>query len=237
MKSLLLIDERHDLLATLEPVLKHWGYRVLTATNVDQGMAFLASSSPSLLLVGANLCASPQMQLPDPHPPLLMLAHPDTPPSAELADFTLDVPVDIFALFSFIQNHVEHHPRQNLRLRLRIPGMYRHNGDQFVLADVLSLSMHGLFFRSPTRLAKGDQVSAVFPLLGFSQELELTGKVLYTIEPSSANNYAQGFALGFDQLDSVQKDLLGRFIADSFLSEVSTCQAGVGTFSAAHLQY
>ena len=236
MKSLLLADDRLDLLATLEPILKHWGYRVLTATTVAQVRAFLAASSPVLLLIGSNLLNSPELHLPHPPLPLLALDHPESPHPHMQPDMTLGVPIDIFALFSFIQSRVECHPRQNLRLQVRLPGMYRLKGKEFVLADVLSLSMHGLFCRSPLRLAAGDRVSAVFPLLGCGREIEVEGTVLYTIEPSVENNYLQGFAMGFEALNEEQASLLGRFIEERLLAEVSACQTGVGTFSSAHLR-
>jgi Tfp pilus assembly protein PilZ len=236
MKSLLLADDRHDLLATLEPVLKHWGYRVLTATDASRASAFLTASKPAMLLIGSNLLDAPQLLLPEPTPPLLVLDHPAIPSKTPAAHPVLGVPIDIFALFSFIQSRVEQHPRQNLRLRLRLPGMYRLKGEQFVLTEVLSLSMHGLFFRSPLRLAIGDRVAAVFPLLGHGRELEIDGNVLYTIEPVAANNYAQGFAMGFNTLTPEQSALLGQFLEESLLNEVSARPAGVGAFSAAHLR-
>ena len=236
MKSLLLADDRLDLLATLEPILKHWGYRVLTATTVAQVRAFLAASNPVLLLIGSNLLNSPELHLPHPPLPLLALDHPESPHPHLQPDMTLGVPIDIFALFSFIQSRVECHPRQNLRLQVRLPGMYRLKGKEFVLADVLSLSMHGLFCRSPLRLVAGDRLSAVFPLLGCGREIEVEGTVLYTIEPSVENNYLQGFAMGFEALNEEQASLLGRYIEERLLAEVSACQAGVGTFSAAHLR-
>jgi len=236
MKNLLLADDRLDLLNTLEPILKHWGYRVLTASDATQAQAFLASSSPVMLLIGSNLLENPALLLPSPPLPLLAIAHPRSGRAEPSPGLTLTVPVDIFALFSFIQSMVEHHPRRNLRLQLRLPGMYCTKGAEFVLADVMSLSVSGLFFRSPLRLAAGDRVTAVFPLLGHGLEMELEGTVLYVIEPSPANNYAQGFGMGFDALNQEQRTLLTRFIEEKFLSEVSGCQAGVGNFSSSQLR-
>ena len=235
MKNLLLADNRHDLLATLEPVLKHWGYRVLTATDAAQATAFLASSSPVMLLIGTNLLNALELQLPAPAPPLLALAHPAAPSPAAPDELLLNVPVDIFQLYSFIQNHVERYPRHNLRLRVRLPGMYRRAGEEFVMAEVLNLSMNGLFFRSPLRLAAGDRVAAVCSLLGHSCELEVSGTVLYTVEPVAANDYLQGFAMGFDVLAPEQNELLKRFLTERLFKEVSACQTGVGDFSADHL--
>lgn len=236
MKCLLLADDRLDLLATLEPILKHWGYRVLTATNVAQANAFLAGSAPAMMIVGSNLLNRPELQRPRPSLPLLAIKHPEVETLAVEAETTLGVPVDIFALFAFIQSRVEKHPRHNLRLRLHLPGMYRTNGDDFVLADVFSLSMNGLFFRSPLRLPIGAKVSAVFPLLGHGKELEVEGTVLYVVEPTPQNNYVQGFGLGFSSLSPEHAALLERYIADSFLNEVAACQPGVGTFSATQLK-
>jgi hypothetical protein len=236
MKCLLLADDRLDLLATLEPVLKHWGYRVLTATGSAQANAFLAESAPDLLIIGSHLLAGPELQMPCPALPVLALEHPQPGQPVARPDTTLSVPVDIFALFSFIQEQVEKHPRRNLRLRLYLPGMYCTKGEDFVLADVLSLSMSGLFFRSPLKLARGTRLSAVFPLLGHGKELEVEGTVLYVIEPSPRNNYIQGFGLGFASLAPDQALLLGRFIAESFLSEVTACQPGVGEFSPSQLR-
>ncbi len=42
MKSILVADNRSDLLATLEPILKHWGYRVLSTSKAEQVMTFLS---------------------------------------------------------------------------------------------------------------------------------------------------------------------------------------------------
>lgn len=236
MKRLLLVDDRLDLISTLEPILKHWGYRVLTATDSEQANAFLAESTPALLIIGSHLLKRPELRPPPAAMPLLVLKHPDAIPPEGENDKALGVPVDIFALFAFIQDRVEQHPRRNLRLRLNLPGMYRAKGEDFLLAEVLSLSMNGLFFRSSLRLAPGDRISAVFPLLGHGKELEVEGIVLYVIEPTLQNNYLQGFGLGFSSLDPKQAILLERFIGESFLNEVAACQPGVGTFSATQLK-
>jgi CheY-like chemotaxis protein len=236
MKCLLLADDRLDLLATLEPILKHWGYRVLTATNVAQANAFLAGSAPAMLIIGGHLLGDQELQLPKSGLHILTLKHPDVMAAAEPGMTVMNVPVDIFALFALIQSRVEQHPRRNLRLRLHLPGMYRIKGQDYVLAEVLSLSMAGLFFRSPLKLAKGDRISAVFPLLGHGKELEVEGIVLYAIDPMPQNNYMQGFGLGFSSLTPEQAPLLERFIEESFLNQVTTSQPGVGTFSADHLK-
>ena len=63
MKNILLADNRPELLATLEPILKHWGYRVLSTSKADQVMPFIKESSPSLLIMGEAFFASKDLAL------------------------------------------------------------------------------------------------------------------------------------------------------------------------------
>lgn len=244
MKCFLLADNRPDLLATLEPILKHWGYRVLAATNASQANAFLQQSHPCLLIIGGEILGSGQLQPPPEmvaamasgELPLLKLAQEGDDDPTFTAVETLSVPVDILALFAFIQHYVEKHPRHNLRLRVRIPGMYKTGQTDYILADVYSLSMRGLFFKAAAKLKEGDKLSVVFPLLGHCKELEVRATVLYTVQPGNSNNYLQGFGIAFDPLSANEEANLKTFIEERFLNEVSTCQAGVGEFCARQLK-
>jgi Tfp pilus assembly protein PilZ len=245
MKNILIADNRSDLLATLEPILKHWGYRVLSTRKADQVMPFLRESAPCLLIIGEELFADPDLAL-EPEMtqriksadlPVIALKQ-DTAKIAELApSATREVPVELFELFSFIQRQVEHHPRQNLRLRLRLPGMYSTEDDDFILADVLSLSMRGLFFKAPTKIAKGDRVTVVFPLLGYCKEIEVKSTVLYTVQPEAGNNFFQGFGVSFDDIPKSFEEHLQRYIREHFLREVSASRSGVGDFAEGQLRH
>ncbi|HKL25297.1 MAG TPA: PilZ domain-containing protein [Desulfuromonadales bacterium] len=244
MKCFLLADNRAELLATLEPILKHWGYRVLAATNARQVNDFLRQSYPCLLIIGADILGSPQLnpppemiaELKSGNLPLLALEQEGATEPAFTSLETLSVPLDILSLFAFIQHYVEKHPRQNLRLRVRIPGMYKTGENDYILADVYSLSIRGLFFKAAAKLEKGDTLSVVFPLLGHCKELEVRATVLYTVQPGNRNNYLQGFGVVFDSLSDAEKANLKTFIEERFLNEVSTCQAGVGDFCARQLK-
>jgi Tfp pilus assembly protein PilZ len=247
MKCLLLADNRPELLDALEPILKHWGYRVLAASDVEQANTFLAESEPCMVIVGAQLLGDKALQLKKSKPakaaqlPLVALAQDEASTPIVKPDETLETPVDIFTLFSFIQQRVEQHPRQNLRLPVRMPGMYRNGTDSsskgYILADVLSLSMQGLFFKAATRMKKGDCVTVVVPLLGHCKELELEGTILYVVHPDTENNFAQGFGVGFTALTPEEKTNLHSFIEDRFLGEVSSSQPGVGRFSKESLRH
>ena len=244
MKNILIADNRSDLLATLDPILKHWGYRVLSTCKADQVMAFIRESAPCLLIIGEELFADRSLLLDQETTqriksgdlPVIALKQDGTGVSGLHPSKTLEVPVELFELFSFIQCQVEKHPRQNLRLRLRLPGMYSVEDEEFILADVLSLSMRGLFFKAPSRIKKGDRVTVVFPLLGQCKEIEVISTVLYTVQPESDNNFFQGFGVGFDDIPENQKEQLHKFIKNHFLKEVSANRNGVGDFAEEQLK-
>jgi len=244
MKSILVADNRSDLLATLEPILKHWGYRVLSARKADQVMPFLKESIPSLLIIGEGLLADPNLVL-DPGMtkkitsgalPVVALKQDDAGASTLTPSEIIEVPVGLFELFSFIQRQVEKHPRQNLRLRLKLPGMYSVENNEFALADVLSLSMLGLFFKASAKVKKGDRVTVVFPLFGHCKEIEVEATILYTIQPEAENNFFQGFGVGFDNLTDDCRGHLQTFIREHFLKEVSSSHNGVGDFTETQLK-
>lgn len=244
MKSILVADNRSELLATLEPILKHWGYRVLSTQKADQVMPFLKESKPSLLIIGEGLYADPKLALDTATAkdikaeklPVIILKQEGAKTVEPAPGEAINVPVELFELFAFIQRQVENHPRQNLRLRLKLPGMYSIEKDEFILADVLNLSMRGLFFKAPTRIKKGDRVTVVFPLFGHCKEIEIKATVLYTIQPEAENNFFQGFGVGFDDLPEDHKAQLQLFIREHFLKEVSASNDGVGGFAAGQLQ-
>ena len=231
MKSLLLADDRLDLRVMLEPILKHWGYVVMTVTDVKQANTALRESSPALAMIGANLFADPALELPVPPPPIILFAHPAAA-GQEGSDLQpLPVPIDIFDLFYKIQIAIETPPRKNLRLRLRLPGMFRQGRSGFVVAELLSLSMGGLFFRSPLRVTVGSKVNAIFPLLGHGKEVEVSGNVLYVVEPSPHNNYTQGFGLDFADLTPEQQVHLRKFIEESFFEQLAASSSAIKPLS------
>jgi len=240
MKSILVADNRADLLATLEPILKHWGYRVLSTRRADQVVTFLKTSAPCLLIIGEEMLADPRLDIGSMiqagELPVIALRQKSAKPVDFVADETLDVPVELFGLFSFIQRKVENHPRQNLRLRVQLPGMYSIDDKAFILAELLSLSTQGLFFKAATRVNRGDCITVVFPLFGHCKEIEVKAKVLYAIQPEAANNFFQGFGVAFDDVPDDHKGLLRHFIREHFLKEVSSRRDGVGGFAAEQIK-
>lgn len=244
MKNIIIADNRANLMATLEPILKHWGYRVLSTSNADEVGTYLSESSPCLLIIGEDLLADPGLKIDDKFAqkiakgtfPVVALKQEGAGKSTLEPSETLSAPVDLFELFSFIQRQVEKHPRQNLRLRLRLPGMFSIEDESFILADVLSLSTNGLFFKAPSKVNKGDQVTVVFPLLGHCKEIEVQSTVLYTVQPDASNNFSQGFGVGFNEIPEGYKEQLQQYIKEHFLKEVSDSNNGVGEFTEQQLK-
>lgn len=244
MKSILLADNRSDLLATLEPILKHWGYRVLSTRKADQVAAFLQESEPCLLIIGDELFSDPALvitpeagkRIKSGDMPVIALKQTGAGKLPLAPSETLEVPVELFALFAFIQSRVEKHPRQNLRLRLKLPGMYSLKDGNYMLAEVLSLSVNGLFFKTATPVKKRDRITVVFPLLGQCKEIEIKATVLYTVLPETENKFSQGFGAVFDDLSEEHEAQLRQFIRQHFLNEVSASQNGVGSFAESQLK-
>lgn len=244
MKTILVADNRPELLATLEPILKHWGYRVLSTSKADQIMPFIKESSLSLLILGEAFFAAKELSLDEKTIksiksgtlPAIALKQEGAEKTEITPDTIIDVPFELFELFAFIQRQVEHHPRQNLRLRLKLPGMYSLEDEEFILADVLSLSMRGLFFKATSKLQKGDRITVVFPLFGQCNEIEVKASVLYTIQPEAENNFFQGFGVVFDDIQKEHAEQLQSYIREHFLREVSASNDGVSDFTEGQLQ-
>jgi hypothetical protein len=244
MKNILLADNRSGLLATLEPILKHWGYRVLSTQKAEQVATFLRESDPCLLVIGEELLSDPALDIDHEATdkinsgilPMVALKQDGAGLARVRPDEVLDVPFELFELYSFIQRKVENFPRQNLRLSLRLPGMYKMNDEAFTLAEVLNLSLCGLFFRSSARVEKGSPITVVFPLLGHGKEIEAKSTVLYTVNPGVGNNFSQGFAVGFDEISERHKQQLRQYIKEHFLKEVSASRNGVGVFATDQLK-
>jgi Tfp pilus assembly protein PilZ len=227
MKRLLIGDCSESFLATLEVILKHWGYRVMASSRQDQLRDFLEQTSPHMLIMGSELLSRTDATLRKKlflraagSCPLIILGSEQVPGIGETPHDVQELPLDIFALFENIQKHLEKFPRKNLRLAIKLPGLLC-RGETCHVAEVLSLSLQGLFIKTGFRLEQGDTLQVVIPLLGMKKELEIEGHVLYRVQPAMENNYLQGVGIEFRPLDGQARQLLQDFIQSRFLREVS----------------
>lgn len=234
MKRLLIGDYREDLLSTLDLVLKHWGFRVVASSCPEHIRDFLHKTSPDLLIMGSRILTGKNSPLTEAiaHKvvseacPLIVMSEEGLPDTLEVPHEILEVPIDVFALFALLQRHIEKQPRKNLRLSVKLPGMFS-TEDTCSLTEVLSLSPQGMFIKTGARLEEDDRIRVAFPLMGMMKELELDGRVLYFIEPGPENNYLQGVGVEFTTLSVEDGLALRRFIECCFLGELSASQRGV----------
>ncbi len=243
VKRILLGDRRGKLVDTVELILRHWGYRVLASSNPDQLARFLEDLPIDLLVLGNNLLGDPDSplfsrvaaQTGKRKLPLLLLTDDKPVAAATLPHQPLTVPLDIFRLFVLIQGHLESTPRRNLRLKIQLPGMFL-NGASQCIAEVLSLSDHGMFIKTGYRVDKLDRFSVIFPLLGMQTEVEIGGRVRYRVQPGPENNYLQGVGIEFTDLTPETLGIIKEFIESKVLGELTESLEGARQFDLTQLQ-
>lgn len=223
MKRLLVGDSREKLLATLETILRHWGYRTLVSSNQQRLMSLVTETTPDLLIFGEQILqdtSSPirkvVIEKVNAGTPLIVMTDNLKSSSLEIPHETLPVPVDIFHLFEKVQKYLEEFPRKNIRLALQLPGMLC-LGNSCHLAEVLSLSTRGLFVKTGFRLQKGDNFRIIFPLMGMKKELEVGGRVLYSVRPDPENNFLQGVGVEFTDISQETLEALQGFLEGCLL--------------------
>jgi len=237
MKRILIGDHRESLLATVETILRHLGYRVLVSSIPSRLTAFLQETSPDLMLFGAVLLrANPDLgqmlekKSAETSAPLVILdENPEKEPLIPGHE-VLSLPLDLFSLFAVVQHHLEDIPRQHLRLALRMPGMLC-LGENCNLVQLLSLSRRGMFVKTSTRMNDDQPLKVIIPLMGMNRELEISGQILYRVHPTPDNNYLQGIGVGFPDLDDEAAQALDAFIAGRFFGDLDdNIQSGAKPF-------
>jgi Tfp pilus assembly protein PilZ len=185
--------------------------------------SLVKETTPDLLIFGVNVlqeASSPLCQMVAEKvangTPLLLMPESLTPPGLQIPHEILPVPVDIFNLFEKVQKYLEEFPRKNIRLALQLPGMLC-LGSSCHLTEVISLSTRGLFIKTSFRLQKGDSFRIVFPLMGMKKELEVGGRVLYSVRPDPDNNFLQGVGVEFTDVDQHTLEALQGFLEGCLL--------------------
>lgn len=233
MKRIVIGTRNDALLTTLELLLRHWGYRVLATANQEHLQQSLEKFTPNLLLIDSELLADPgkplygavAARIVNEHLPLVILASEEAA-AVEIPHQRLRVPLDIFELFTIIQQLLQKIPRHNLRMTVKLPALLARNGSsQF--ADILSLSSQGLFVKTSLPVKVNDVLHIVLPLLGMKQEIEIGCQVIYCVAPAAGNNYLQGFGLKFVDSDPGNIRALQQFLENRLLEEVTRLNQGL----------
>lgn len=222
MKRVLIGDNREELVSTLESLLKNWGYRAISTADPKNLIEICRELEPDLMIIGPALLnekktstvieelETPRISVEDP------LSNPDWRPEGEV----LKYPIDVFELFSKVQGQLEKIPRRNIRLNVRMPGLY-YNETGPCIAEILSLSPEGLFLKIGSKMDKVENISLVLPLIGMQTEVEVMGRVAYRVNPTPENNYMQGMGIEFTELDEQTMQILEKYVEGLLFSELS----------------
>ncbi len=222
MKRILIIDNREELLSTLEVILKNWGYRTLCTSDSTEFLSLLEELSPELILAGPGFVSDNVVagKIAACNVPLLLIEDARVKPIKNLATEQLAFPIDVFRLFELVQKHLETIPRRNIRLNVKLPSMYYH-GDAPCIAEIVSLSSAGIFLRTGSRIEGLDRVRIILPLIGMQSEVELEGRIVYRVEPNQGNNYIQGMGIEFQNVDAGTGRLLQQFVESLLMAELT----------------
>jgi len=236
-KQIMAVHQQPQVLSSLEMVLGNWGYELEKASSVQEMNTRLRKVKPHFLLIENGLISSEQLD----NLPLLaretkskdltiaLLGHGSHEGNIS-ANYALDLPLNIFALYEAVQKSLEPVPRQDVRVKVRLPGMVRPGDKHFNLGEVLCLSTGGMFIRCGIPLPTGTQLEIILPLLGLKCELELAGEVIYQVTPCAENNYNQGVGIRFNALSIHDKELLEKYL-ENRLQEDLYEHLGQSTYS------
>ncbi len=227
-KKILALHSQKQVLASLDLVLGNWGYPLETVSSPQELNNRLKKFKPRLLLVEGALLTHEQLsslpllsRLAKSRDTIIAQLGPATPDSDLPAHFKLSLPLNIFALYEMIQKCLEAIPRQDVRVKVRLPGMVRPGNKHFNLGEVLCLSAGGMFIRSGTPITTGTKLEIILPLLGMKQELDVVGEVIYQVIPSAENNYNQGIGIQFDNITQDTRKLLESYLEMRLVDDLS----------------
>lgn len=232
-RRIIICEERNKLAATLEVILRQWGYCVLTVNRAAQAMELLEAVTPELLLINSRQAQTDskikthlEKSTEADRTPVILLdaesGHADIYPVQD----HLHIPFDIFELFGLVQKHLEKIPRRNLRMDISLPGLFDSNNTN-QLIEVLSLSSHGLFVKTGIRANVGQIINIVLPLLGLKREIEVSCRVLYVIQPCLENNFLQGFGVEFVSPAEPILEAIRHYLEKRLLGEIENLSGGI----------
>lgn len=232
MKCILIGSGQHDLLPTLESFLKHWGYRVLYSASENPFRALLETLNPDMALLTPDFLASVKPSLlkqlnkyQTDHRLSIVFLTPEDDKEPKLPvkidHLHLDLPLDVFQLYQMTQRELQSHPRQRLRLDVKLPCMFSFDDRPPEIGEILTISEGGMFLKTSQPLQDAQPLMITIPLIGMSKELELESRVLYPIAPTQQNRYLQGAGIEFLEMTEDEREQLRQYIEAAFLDKIS----------------
>lgn len=126
--------------------------------------------------------------------------------------------VDLHAYF--LQN-LKSYSRKNLRLTVKLPSLLSHEHSS-QHSSISCLGTGGAFVKTGHPAPEAGQLLQVtISLLGHRAELDVCGRVLYSVSPCLENNYIQGVGIRFEKADKSSLKVINDYLSSSLLEDPS----------------
>jgi len=127
----------------------------------------------------------------------------------------------LFDLHNYFHEKLDGYSRNNIRLEVKLPSLLT-QGHSSQLTQITSLSSRGAFVRTGYSTPVLDQkIEMTISLLGHYAELNVLGRVAYSVSPSQENNYIQGVGVCFERSEDSLMRVIGDYLSSSLAKEPS----------------
>ena len=127
----------------------------------------------------------------------------------------------LFDLHNYFHENLDSYSRKNIRLEVKLPSLLT-QGHSSQLTQITSLSSRGVFVRTGYSTPVLDQkIEITIPLLGHYAELNVLGRVAYSVSPSQGNNYIQGVGVCFERPEDSLMEVIEDYLSSSLAKEPS----------------
>ena len=127
----------------------------------------------------------------------------------------------LFDLHNYFHEKLDGYSRNNIRLEVKLPSLLT-QGHSSQLTQITSLSSRGAFVRTGYQTPVLDQkIEMTISLLGHYAELNVLGRVAYSVSPSQENNYIQGVGVCFERSEDSLMRVIEDYLSSSLAKEPS----------------
>ena len=127
----------------------------------------------------------------------------------------------LFDLHNYFHENLNSYSRNNIRLEVKLPSLLT-QGHSSQLTQITSLSSRGAFVRTGYSTPVLDQkIEMTISLLGHYAELNVLGRVAYSVSPSQENNYIQGVGVCFERSEDSLMRVIEDYLSSSLAKEPS----------------
>ena len=124
-------------------------------------------------------------------------------------------------LHAYLLQNLKSYSRKQLRLAVKLPSLLSHeHSSQY--SSVSCLGTGGAFIRTGHPAPEeGQLLQITISLLGHHAELDVCGRVLYSVSPCLENNYIQGVGVRFEKPDKSSVKAINYYLISSLLEDSS----------------